>query len=116
MSAKSLRDRGSPPMRASAVSTIFNKERLGLTGLFDRFLQCPGSRMLIMCHPGRSDPELRQIDSLTSQRNAELAFLLSDAWPQLLVKNRLQLGRLRRLGELFLRTRGVAIPSERHRN
>src|SRR5215467_6282154 len=99
MSAKSLRDRGSPPMRASAVSTIFNKERLGLTGLFDRFLQCPGSRMLIMCHPGCSDLELKRIDSLTSQRNAELAFLLSDEWPQLLVKNRLQLGRLRRLCE-----------------
>jgi len=77
----------------------FNKERLDLTGLFDRFLQCPGSRMLIMCHPGRSDSELRRLDSLTSQRNAELAFLLSDEWPQLLVKNRLQLGRLRRLCE-----------------
>jgi chitin disaccharide deacetylase len=77
----------------------FNEERLGVAGLFDRFLQCPGSRMLIMCHPGRSDSELRRIDSLTSQRNAELAFLLSDEWPQLLVKHRLQLGRLRRLGE-----------------
>ena len=59
----------------------FNKERLDLTDLFDRFLQCPGSRMLIMCHPGRSDSELRRIDSLTSQRNAELAFLLSDECP-----------------------------------
>jgi predicted glycoside hydrolase/deacetylase ChbG (UPF0249 family) len=48
-------------------------ERLGLASLFDRFLQCPGSRMLIMCHPGRSDSELRRIDSLTSQRDAELA-------------------------------------------
>jgi hypothetical protein len=28
-----------------------------------------------------------------------LAFLLSDEWPQLLVKNRVQLGRLRRLSE-----------------
>jgi len=77
----------------------FNKERLDLTDLFDRFLQCPGSLMLIMCHPGRLDSELRWIYSLTSQRNAELAFLLSDEWPQLLVKNRLQLDRLRRLGE-----------------
>jgi hypothetical protein len=51
----------------------FNEERLRLAGLFDRFLQCPGSRMLIMCHPGRSDSELRRIDNLTSQRDAELA-------------------------------------------
>src|SRR6266851_68881 len=77
----------------------FSKERLSLLDLFDRFLQCPGSRMLIMCHPGRSDSELRRIDSLISQRDAELAFLLSDEWPQLLTKNGLQLGRLRRLGE-----------------
>jgi hypothetical protein len=27
--------------------------------------------MLIMCHPGRSDSELRRIDSLTSQRPAQ---------------------------------------------
>jgi len=77
----------------------FSNERLDLLGLFDRFLQCPGSRMLIMCHPGHSDSELRRIDSLTSQRDAELAFLLSDEWPQLIVKNGLQLDRLRRMGE-----------------
>jgi chitin disaccharide deacetylase len=73
----------------------FKEERLGLPRLFDRFLQCPGSRMLIMCHPGRSDPELTQLDSLTTQ----LAFLLSDEWPHLLAKNGIQLGRLRRLDE-----------------
>jgi hypothetical protein len=33
----------------------FNKERLDLTDLFDRFLQCPGSRTLIMGRPGHSD-------------------------------------------------------------
>jgi chitin disaccharide deacetylase len=59
----------------------FNKKRLDLTDLFDRFLQCPGSRLLIMCHRGRSDSELRRIDSLTSQCDAELAFLLSDKCP-----------------------------------
>src|SRR5215471_12137765 len=86
-------------MRASAVSTISIRNdltsRISLTDSF----KAPGRECLIMCHPGRSDSELRRIDSLTSQRNAELAFLLSDEWPQLLVKNRLQLGRLRRLVE-----------------
>ena len=77
----------------------FNKERLGVPRLFDRFLQNPGSRMLIMCHPGRSDLELRQLDSLTIQRDAELSFLLSDDWPRLLARNGIQLGRLRRFGE-----------------
>jgi predicted glycoside hydrolase/deacetylase ChbG (UPF0249 family) len=74
----------------------FSKERYRLTDLFGRFLQCPGSRMLVMCHPGRSDSELRRIDSLVGQRDAELAFLLSDDWPRLLAKNGLQLGRLQR--------------------
>jgi hypothetical protein len=77
----------------------FNKERLGVPRLFDRFLQTPGLRMLIMCHPGRSDPELTQLDGLTTQRDAELAFLLSDEWPHLLAKKGIQLGRLRRLDE-----------------
>jgi hypothetical protein len=39
-----------------------------------------------MCHPGCSDLELRRIASLTNKRNAELAFLLSDEWPQLLLR------------------------------
>jgi hypothetical protein len=77
----------------------FKEERFNLPRLFDRFLQCPGSRMLIMCHPGRSDLELTQLDTLTTERDAELAFLLSDEWPHLLAKNGIQLGRLRRLDE-----------------
>jgi predicted glycoside hydrolase/deacetylase ChbG (UPF0249 family) len=86
MSAKSLRDRGSPPMRASAVSTISTRNESASQVSLADFLQSPGSGMLIMCHPRCSDLELRRIDSLTTKRNAELAFLLSDEWPQLLLR------------------------------
>jgi predicted glycoside hydrolase/deacetylase ChbG (UPF0249 family) len=88
----------------------FNKERLGLPRLFNRFLQCPGSRMLIMCHPGRSDPELRQLDTLTTQRDAELTFLLSDEWPRLLANNGIQLGRLGRFFERLPSNSGRSRP------
>ena len=94
----------------------FNKERIGLTSLFGRFLQSPGSGMLTMCHPGCSDLELRRIDSLTTKRNAELAFLLSDEWPQLLLRIDFSLAACGGSANSVLRTRGVAIPSERHRN
>ena len=51
----------------------FHKERPDLTDLFDRFLQCPGSRMLICATPDIRTRN-RRIDNLTTQRNAELAF------------------------------------------
>ena len=72
----------------------WRNERRIPSDLFAGFLQVPGPRMLIMCHPGRSDPELARIDSMTSLRDAKLAVLLGDQWPDLLSKNGLQLGRL----------------------
>jgi predicted glycoside hydrolase/deacetylase ChbG (UPF0249 family) len=64
--------------------------------LFDRFVRAPGPRMLVMCHPGHSGADLARIDRLTSQRDAELAFLLSDRWPELLSRHGLRLGPLPR--------------------
>jgi hypothetical protein len=112
--AHSLGDRGSPPMRALSGIYDFSRERLGLLGLFDRSI--PWSRMLIMCHPGRSASELRRIDSLTSQCDAELAFLLTMSGLGSWSRMNFSLAVCGRSAEIFLRTRGVAIPSARHRN
>ncbi len=65
-----------------------------ITLLFDRFLRVPGPRMLVLCHPGYSGPELAGVDRLTEGRDRELAFLLSEQWPELLSGHGLRLGRL----------------------
>ena len=65
-----------------------------VSALFDRFLRVPGPRMLVMCHPGYSGPDLAQIDSLTGERDSELTFLLSEQWPELLAHHGLSLGPL----------------------
>lgn len=44
---------------------------------FRRFLRAPGSRHLVMCHPGRVDDPLRGLDPVVGRREQELAFLLS---------------------------------------
>jgi hypothetical protein len=49
--------------------------------LFRRFLVAARPRTLIMCHPGHVDDALRRLDSLTDQREAEHAFLMSDGLP-----------------------------------
>ena len=51
---------------------------------FVRFLQAPGERHLIMCHPGRVDAELERLDPATYSREQELEFLLSDRFADLL--------------------------------
>ncbi|MCX7628617.1 MAG: ChbG/HpnK family deacetylase [Geminicoccaceae bacterium] len=48
---------------------------------FRRFLAGPGRRPLVMCHPGRTDAELRARDPLTRRREDELRYLASPAFP-----------------------------------
>jgi chitin disaccharide deacetylase len=62
--------------------------------LFRSYLRARGSRHLVMCHPGRVDAELRELDPVTVTREQELAFLLSPRFEALLAKKRLKLGRL----------------------
>ncbi len=45
--------------------------------LFARYLTRPGSRQLVMCHPGYADDALRAIDPVVDTRERELAFLVS---------------------------------------
>jgi len=47
---------------------------------------------LVMCHPGFVDETLRSLDPLTTQREAEHAFLAGDRFPTLLAANKVTLG------------------------
>lgn len=55
-----------------------------LDGLFARFVRDLGPRPLAMCHPGYSDTTLAGLDSMTTAREAELAFLAGEGWPNVL--------------------------------
>jgi chitin disaccharide deacetylase len=61
---------------------------------FARFLRAPGSRHLIMCHPGYCDEELVAADPVTLSRERELSFLLSPAFPAMLARKHARLARL----------------------
>ncbi len=55
-----------------------------LDDLFARFVRHLGPRPLAMCHPGYSDATLAGLDTMTAQRDAELAFLAGDGWSKTL--------------------------------
>lgn len=55
-----------------------------LDDLFARFVRNLGPRPLAMCHPGYSDTTLAELDSMTSERDAERAFLSGEAWLKVL--------------------------------
>jgi len=67
-------------------------DRVPYSQLFERFTLDLRAGSLIMCHPGRVDEILRNLDSLTDQRERELAYFLSDAFPDLLRRKALHLG------------------------
>lgn len=52
--------------------------------LFPNFLEGLPEGSVVMCHPGIVDAELRRLDPLTDLREREYAFLLSEAFPELL--------------------------------
>jgi chitin disaccharide deacetylase len=54
--------------------------------LFPGFLDGLPDGGLIMCHPGKVDDELRRLDPLTTLRECEYAFFLSQSFPQLLAE------------------------------
>ncbi|MBA4034022.1 MAG: hypothetical protein C0480_05380 [Bradyrhizobium sp.] len=47
---------------------------------------------LVMCHPGFVDDTLRSLDPLTTQREAEHAYLAGDQFPPLLAANNVTMG------------------------
>ena len=59
--------------------------------IFPRFLPGLPDGGLIMCHPGHVDAELQRLDTLTTLREQELAFLNSDEFPRVLAEHRVEL-------------------------
>ena len=59
--------------------------------LMDEFLAELPDGGLVMCHPGFVDETLRGLDPLTTQREAEHAYLASDRFPALLAANKVTL-------------------------
>jgi chitin disaccharide deacetylase len=64
---------------------------------FDSYLKAPGSRHLVMCHPGEVDDELKGLDPVVETRPKEMAFLMSDQAQTMITEAGLRLGRLRPL-------------------
>lgn len=59
--------------------------------LFPRFLKGLPDGGLIMCHPGFVDAELQSLDSLTTLREREFAYLNSDVFPAALAADGVEL-------------------------
>jgi predicted glycoside hydrolase/deacetylase ChbG (UPF0249 family) len=69
-------------------------ERAPYRDLLRRYLAGARPGLLVMCHPGRVDAELAGRDSVTAPREAELAYLGGDAFPEDLVAAGCRLERL----------------------
>ncbi|HEX9464831.1 MAG TPA: ChbG/HpnK family deacetylase [Alphaproteobacteria bacterium] len=67
--------------------------RVPYAKLFERFLLGAGGRHLVMCHPGYVDQDLRAVDDVTDAREEELAFFESAAFPEMVARHGLSLGR-----------------------
>jgi len=88
--------RGIPVNTGFSGAYDFLHEARPLGELFGRFIVQAGNNMLVMCHPGYIDDMPDGLDIMTTPREAELRFLMSDAWPALLENAGLELGPLRR--------------------
>jgi predicted glycoside hydrolase/deacetylase ChbG (UPF0249 family) len=55
--------------------------------LFERFIEGAAGRLVVMCHPGTVDDELRAVDSLTTPREAERHFFESPAFVAMLARH-----------------------------
>lgn len=63
--------------------------------LMERFLEPPGTRPIVMVHPGIPDDALRRADPVVDQRLVEHEYLRGEAFGDLLVERALRPSRLR---------------------
>jgi predicted glycoside hydrolase/deacetylase ChbG (UPF0249 family) len=68
------------------AGTYSFRSEADFSALFGEFLDGLPEGGLLMCHPGKVDQELRQLDPLTDLREREYAFFLSDRFPRLLAE------------------------------
>jgi len=89
---EALRKRGIPCNDSfRGVRSFSAKENVA--EIFARFVEGGGARPLAMCHPGFVDDALRGIDPVTDTREAEHAYLVSDAFGELLAEKGIALVR-----------------------
>lgn len=70
----------------------FLSEARPFADLAPRFLVGARENTLLMCHPGHSDATLADLDVMTTARDREHAYFMSDAWPMELARAGLDLG------------------------
>ena len=87
---------GVPVNRGFSGAYDFLAETRSTAELFRRFVSGTVGNAVVMCHPGIADADLAARDPMTTAREAELRYLLGDAWPALLATNNLDLGPLNR--------------------
>jgi predicted glycoside hydrolase/deacetylase ChbG (UPF0249 family) len=72
------------PTNPAFVGTYRFSPDATFAAYFPRFLDDLPDGSVVMCHPGFVDAELEQLDSLTTLREKEFAFLAGDEFPALL--------------------------------
>ncbi|MBV9557361.1 MAG: ChbG/HpnK family deacetylase [Pseudolabrys sp.] len=72
---------------AAFAGTYDFSARPDFAALFPSFLDRLPDGGLVMCHPGVSDGELERLDALTDQREQELNYFKSDAFPRALAEH-----------------------------
>lgn len=93
--ARRARRSGVPTNRGFSGAYAFQVEQRPLEQLFARFVLGAGENALIFTHPGYADATLAALDTMTTTRDAEVAYLMGDQWPALLRAARLELGPFR---------------------
>ncbi len=66
-------------------------DKADFAALFPRFLDRLPAGSVVMCHPGFVDGELQRLNSLTTLREREYAYLISEAFPAALMARGLTL-------------------------
>jgi predicted glycoside hydrolase/deacetylase ChbG (UPF0249 family) len=75
------------PTNPAFAGTYTYRVDADFAALFPRFLAATPDAGLIMCHPGRVDSELERLDPLTSLREREYDYFLSEAFRQALAEH-----------------------------
>jgi len=75
------------PTNPAFTGTYTYRPDADFPALFSRFLAATPDGGLIMCHPGRVDSELERVDPLTSLREREYDYFLSEAFRRALAEH-----------------------------
>jgi predicted glycoside hydrolase/deacetylase ChbG (UPF0249 family) len=69
------------------AGTYAFRDQADFADTFPQFLDGLPDGSVVMCHPGFVDPELENLDPLTTLREQEYAFFIQDSFPSLLARH-----------------------------